>query len=177
MPPLPRASLTCLWFATDAPRCSIVNPAGTEGVAPIVFNSRHVQSRGAACAAVGLHNNLDILIESHQKMEQAFNRKLTELAAQHLRYIGLANAKQSSGFYLFQAPLFHDGVDLEDQLRLNEVLFRVRYPNVLKHIAASGFVSLLAHGFLSLAICSASRSRCRIKSMSRRGVGHVAIIW
>jgi hypothetical protein len=52
-----------------------------------------VQGRRVACVTVRLYDNLDILIERHREAEKTFDGKLTELAAQHLRYIGLANAK------------------------------------------------------------------------------------
>ena len=43
------------------------------------------------------HDNLDILIEPHQQAQQPFDGELAELAAQHLRHIGLADSKQFSG--------------------------------------------------------------------------------
>ncbi len=49
------------------------------------------------------HNNLDILIERHQEAQQAFDRELAELSAQHLRYIGLADSEQISGLDLLEA--------------------------------------------------------------------------
>jgi hypothetical protein len=49
------------------------------------------------------HDNLDILIERHQEAQQAFDGELAELAAQHLRDIGLADSEQISGFHLLEA--------------------------------------------------------------------------
>src|SRR5260370_871532 len=77
--------------------------------------------------------------------------------------------RQGSGLDLFQAALFHDRIDLENQLCLDEVFFGIGQAKVFEDIAASDFVSLLAH-IVSLEICSAWRSRCWINSMSRRGV-------
>lgn len=88
------------------------------------------------------NHNLDVLIECHQKSQQAFDRELAELAAQHLRYIGLADSEQVSGFHLLKAALLKDRVNLEYKLRFDQVLFGVGYAEVLKHVAASGFVSL-----------------------------------
>src|ERR1039457_3776564 len=51
------------------------------------------------------------------------------------------------------------------------MLFRVRHTDIPEHIASSDLVSfLVAHRFLSLAICAASGSRCLMNSTSRRGV-------
>jgi hypothetical protein len=44
-------------------------------------------------------------------------------------------------------------------LRFDEVLFRIRYSQILEHIAAAGFVSLAGHRLVFFASCSASRSR------------------
>ena len=71
---------------------------------------------------------------------------------------------------LFQAALLHERVDFEDKLRFYEVLFRIRHTEILEHILASSSVSLLGHFFLSFAMRSASRNRCLIISISRRGV-------
>ena len=73
----------------------------------------------------------DILIERHEKMQKPLNRELPKLPAQHLGYVGLTDAKKLGGLDLFQAAIFHDRVDLEDQLCLNKVLLRhleCRYP-------------------------------------------------
>jgi hypothetical protein len=134
-------------------------------------SSENLQSRSIASVTVRLHDNLHILVERYQEAQKAFHGKLPELTAQHLRNIGLADSEQADGLHLFEAASFQDGVNLEYQLRLDQMLFRVRHTDVLEHIAASEFVSLLVtHGFLPLAIRSASRSRCLINSMSWRGV-------
>jgi hypothetical protein len=129
-----------------------------------------MQDRGAASATVRPYDDFHILIQGHEETKKTLDGKLTEFAAQHLRYIGLANAKQLGGVHLFHAARFHDRIDLEHQLRLYQVLFGIRHANVLEYIAASSFVSLVAHSFSSLAIRSASRSRCLVSSTSRRGV-------
>jgi hypothetical protein len=50
------------------------------------------------------------------------------------------------------------------------MLFGIGHADVLEHVTASRFVPFLLHCFLPLAICSASRNRCRSNAMSRRGV-------
>ena len=46
-----------------------------------------------------------------------------------------------SGFDLFQPSLFHDRVDLEYQLSLDETLIRVWHADVFEYIAAAYFVA------------------------------------
>src|ERR1017187_5300905 len=128
-----------------------------------------MQGRSVA-PVMRLDDDLHILIERHEKAQQALNGKLPELTAQHLGYVGLADAQQIGRLDLFQATLFHERVDLEYKLRLDEMLFRIRRAEILEHVPAADFVSLFAHGSISFAICSASRRRCLISSMSRRGV-------
>ena len=77
---------------------------------------------------------------------------MPEVTAQHLGYIGLAEPKQIGGLDLLKAALFGDRIDLEHELRLDEVFFRLRHTEVLENIAASRFVSFFAHGFTSFAI-------------------------
>jgi hypothetical protein len=50
----------------------------------------HFHRRRLVSIAVWLHDDLNILIERDQEAQQAFDRKLAELAAQHLGDIGLA---------------------------------------------------------------------------------------
>ena len=134
-----------------------------------VLNDLH--RRRVVSTAMRFHNNLNIVIEGYQETQQAFDGELAELSAQHLRDIGLADAKQLGGFHLLEAALLQDRVDLEYKLRLDQMLFRIGHADVLEHVAAPGFISLfVAHCFPPLAICSASRKRCRISSMSQRGV-------
>jgi hypothetical protein len=78
-----------------------------------------LQGWGVVSVTVRLHDNLHILIERHEEAQKALNRKLPELAAQHLRYIGLTHSEQIGSLHLFQAAIFHDGVDLEYELRLD----------------------------------------------------------
>jgi hypothetical protein len=127
----------------------------------------HVQRRGAVPVTVRAHDDFNVLIEFHQEPQQPFNRELPELAAQHLRDIGLADAEQRGGLGLFHAALFHDGVDLEDQLRLDQMIFRIRYADILEDIPAPDLIPFDAHGFSPIAMRSASRSRCLINSMPR----------
>ena len=53
-----------------------------------------------------LHDNFHILVERYQEAQQAFHGKLSELTAQHLRNIGLADSEQAGGLYLFEAARF-----------------------------------------------------------------------
>ena len=48
----------------------------------------------------------EILVEGYQETQKAFHGKLPELAAQHLRNIGLTDSEQGSGLHLFQAASF-----------------------------------------------------------------------
>jgi hypothetical protein len=50
--------------------------------------------------------NLHILVERYQEAQKAFHGKLSELTAQHLRDIGLADSEQAGGLYLFEAARF-----------------------------------------------------------------------
>ena len=120
--------------------------------------------------AVWFDNDLDILPKRHKETQQAFDRKLPKLPAQHFGDIGLANAKQTCGFDLFQAALFHNRVNLQHQLRLDKMLVGMGKAEVSEDIVASCFIICVAHGFLSLAICSASRKRCFTSAISRFGV-------
>jgi len=55
---------------------------------------------------VRLYHDLNILIERHKEAQKALNGKLPELAAQHLRYIGLADSEQIGGLDLFRPRSF-----------------------------------------------------------------------
>src|SRR6202035_5666060 len=129
-----------------------------------------MQGRSIAPVTMRFYHDFNILIECHEKAQKALDGKLPEIAAQHLGYIGLADSKQIGRLDLFQAALFHERVDLEDKLRLDEMLLRIRNAEILEHIPAAGFVSFFAHGSRPFAICSASLNRCLISCMSRRGV-------
>ena len=67
-----------------------------------------MQGRSVASVLVRLDYDLHILIERHEETQEALNGKLPELTAQHLRYIGLADAEQIGGLNLFQAAILHD---------------------------------------------------------------------
>jgi hypothetical protein len=105
---------------------------------------------------VRLDDDLYILIERHEKTQKAFDGEMPKLSAQHLGYIGLADAKQFGRLNLFQAAMLHDGVNFEHQLRLDQVLLGIRNPDIFEHIRTAGFIGLF---------CSASRRRCLINSI------------
>jgi hypothetical protein len=129
-----------------------------------------MQRRSVVPVAMGFHHDFDVLIERDEEEHQALDRKLPEFAPEHLGDIGLADAEQRGRFDLFQAAPFHERVNLEDKLRLDEVFLCIWQAEILKHVPAPSFVSFLAHTAFSFAICSASRNLCLINSMSRRGV-------
>jgi hypothetical protein len=55
--------------------------------------SNHLHRRFLVPVSVRFHDNLHVVIERDQKAQQAFDGELAELAAQHLRHIGLADAE------------------------------------------------------------------------------------
>src|SRR5712692_7045602 len=75
--------------------------------------SGDMQRRSVISVAMGLHDDLHVLIQRHEKTQKALHGELPELSAQHLGYVGLADTQQISDLDLFQTPLFHDRVDLE----------------------------------------------------------------
>ena len=87
--------------------------------------SEDLQGGGVFSVVVGLYDDVDVLIEGDEEAQKALHGELAEFAAQHFGDIGLADAEQGGGFDLFQAALFHDRIDLEDQLRLDEVFLGV----------------------------------------------------
>src|ERR1700728_2327484 len=92
--------------------------------------------------AVRLYDNLNVLIERNEETQQALYGKLPELPAQHLGDIGLPDAEKLGGLDLFEAALLQEGVDLEDQLRLDQMLRGIWYAKILEHVPASDFVFL-----------------------------------
>jgi hypothetical protein len=52
------------------------------------------------------HDNLNILIQRQEEAQQAFDGELAEVAAQHLRDVGLTDSEQISRFHLLQAAFF-----------------------------------------------------------------------
>jgi hypothetical protein len=99
-----------------------------------------LQGVGVFSVVVGLYDDLHVLIEGDEEAQKALDGKLAEVASQHLGDIRLADAEQGGGFDLFQGTLFHDRIDLENQLCFDKVLFGVRQAEVLEHVAASDFV-------------------------------------
>jgi hypothetical protein len=51
---------------------------------------------------------------------------------------------------MFQAALFHDGADLEDQLCLDQMLTGILHAEILEHVPASGLVSFFVAPCFSL---------------------------
>jgi hypothetical protein len=49
---------------------------------------KHLQCRHIILTPVRFHHNRNILIERHQKTQQALNGELAEIAAQHFRDVG-----------------------------------------------------------------------------------------
>src|SRR5712692_332215 len=129
-----------------------------------------MQCRSLSLAAVRPDDDLDIMIESDQEPQKPFDRELPELTPKHLRDVRLRDTEQFPGLDLFQTTLPHDGIDLVHELRLDQVLLGIRYAQVLEDVPAPNLSFHLTHGPLPFAICSASRSRCSISSVSRRGV-------
>src|ERR1035437_293763 len=107
--------------------------------------SGDMQRRRVVSVTMGLHDDLYILIECHQKTQKTLHRELAELPAQHLGYVGLADAQQIGHLDLFQTPLFPDRIDFEHKLRFDQMFFRIRHAEILEHVTASDFVSFAAH--------------------------------
>jgi hypothetical protein len=129
-----------------------------------------MQGRSIAPVTMRFYRDFNILIERHEKAQKALDGKLPEIAAQYLRYIRLTDSKQIGRLDLFQAALFHKRVDLEDKLRLDEMLLRIRHAEILENISSAGFVSFFANGPTPLQSVRPSTNRCLISCMSRRGV-------
>jgi hypothetical protein len=111
-----------------------------------------MQSRGVASAPVRLHDDLNILIERNEEAQKALNRKLPEFAPQHLGDIGLFDPEKIGSLNLLQPAIFHDRVDLENELRLDQVFFGIRDADILEDIPAPDLLRPLPHGSLSFAI-------------------------
>jgi len=77
---------------------------------------------------MGLHYDLYVLIERHQKTQKTLHGELAEFLAQHLGYAGLADAQQIGHLDLFQTLLLDDPVDSEHKLRLDQMFFRIGTP-------------------------------------------------
>jgi len=121
-------------------------------------DSGDVQGCDVITAATGLYDDFYVVIQSDEETEQSLDGELAELTAKHFGNIGLFDAEQRGSFRLFQSTAFEDGVDLEHELGLDQMFFRVGNTEISEHISTSGFVSLLFHVFLSLEISSAWRS-------------------
>jgi hypothetical protein len=117
-----------------------------------------VERCGDLAASVRLYDDFHVMIEGHKETHQALDGKLAELTAQHLADVGLFDSEGLGGLGLFHVAALHDGVDLEDELGLNQMFFGIGDAEVFKDVSASDFVSLLGHVSLCLAICSAWRS-------------------
>ena len=69
---------------------------------------RHAALACRVLSPMRLYHDFNILIKGHQKAQQALDGKLTELAAQHLGDIGLADPEQTRRLDLFQPAFFHE---------------------------------------------------------------------
>ena len=146
---LPRRSLASAAKAgtESKPLIAAVNRCATQkqGVTGALLHSKHMQGWRVLRITMRFYQDFNVLIECHEKAKKALHGKLPELSAQHLGDIGLADAEEIGRLDLFQAPFFHERVDFENKLRLNEVLVRIRQAEILEHVPAAVFVSLLAH--------------------------------
>jgi len=95
---------------------------------------------------VRFYDDFNILVERHEEAQKALDGKLPELTAEHLGDIGLFDAEQTGGRRLCQAACFHDGLDLEHQLRLDQVFFPVRHTDLLEDLLPASGGWFLAHG-------------------------------
>lgn len=57
-------------------------------------------------------NDIDFLIEAHQKLQQPIDRKIKKLAIHQCRYVRLLQTKNSCCFSLFQTTLIDDFINL-----------------------------------------------------------------
>lgn len=64
-----------------------------------------MQRRSVVSVAMGLYDDLHVLIECHEETQKALHGELPELSTQHLEYVRLADAQQIGYHHLFQAPL------------------------------------------------------------------------
>jgi hypothetical protein len=103
-------------------------------------SSEDLQGGGVFFVLVGLYDDVHVVIEGDREAQQALDGELAEVAAQHLGDIGLADSEQGSGLDLFQATLFHDPIDLENQLGLDEMFLGIGQAKVFERVAASDFV-------------------------------------
>jgi hypothetical protein len=92
--------------------------------------------------------DFNVLIESHEKTQEALYGKLPQLAAQHLGHVGLPDAEQIGCLDLFQATLSHERVDFADQLGLDEVLVCIPHAEVFAFVPMAAFLSFPGHGSL-----------------------------
>jgi hypothetical protein len=119
-----------------------------------------------------LDNDLYVLPERHQEPQQPLNRELPEVTAQHLGNVGLLDPEQLGGLNLLEPALLHQGVDLVDELRLDQVFLGIGKAEISEDIPAPHFVSIfffvmVAHLFT---MRSASRNGRLISSISALGV-------
>jgi hypothetical protein len=112
--------------------------------------SGNVQSRSLVSVGMRLYDDLHVLIERDEKAQEPFDGKLPERTPEHLGDIGLADAEKLGGCNLLKTTLPQDGVDFENKLSLNQVLFGIRYADIFERIAAPDLVVLPGHSFASI---------------------------
>jgi hypothetical protein len=64
-------------------------------------------------AASRFYSDLDLLIERHQRLHQAFKRNILEFVAANLRYLGLCHAGDRGGLGLTEPPAPDEFVELD----------------------------------------------------------------
>ena len=122
-------------------------------------------------AASRFYSDLDLLIERHQSLHQAFKRNILEFVAGHLRYLGLCHAGDRGGLGLTEPPALDELVELDGKDGFRGQFFRVVEPKVDQHIV-SALVSVFAsHHYLPLNPCRASTAFNRFSINCTSGCG------
>jgi hypothetical protein len=84
-----------------------------------------------------LHDDLDIAVEAGEQPHQAIDGVFAEVALEHARHFGLADAHELSGCGLRELALIDEPVDFGNDLRFQEVGVRVGQAEIGKNVVAS----------------------------------------